>query len=101
MAVKKEINPQAAITILNLNDHVLREIFEKLDDSGLINVANVCSNFRWNAQYVFSLRYAQKCSISIESKSIDIDEVELLTQLRRSVPLIGISDHSLIHWRSH
>lgn len=75
MAAKTEINPQAAATtILDVNDDCLREIFEKLNDSDLITVANVCSNFRWNAQHVFSLRYAQKYFCFC------IDEAEFLTQ---------------------
>lgn len=47
-------------TLLDLDDDVLRETFEKLDDYDLLTVANVCSNFRRNAQDVFSLRYQRK-----------------------------------------
>lgn len=43
-------------TINDLNDHVLREIFEYLTNLELCDIADVCSNFKRNAQAEFALR---------------------------------------------
>lgn len=50
--LKMAASPQAIgaeTTILDLNDHCLREVFECMDIDGLAVVADVCSRFRWNA----------------------------------------------------
>lgn len=47
-------------TILDLNDHVLCEVFKNMDDFDLSAIANVCSNFRMISESVFGLRYKQK-----------------------------------------
>lgn len=52
--------PPKASTILDLNDHVLQDVFENMDDIDLSAVADVCSTFKCNAQAVFSFRYRQK-----------------------------------------
>lgn len=47
-------------TIHDLDDHVLRLVFEHLEDFDLPAIANVCTTFKHNAQAVFSLRYKSR-----------------------------------------
>lgn len=48
-------------TILDLNDHCLREIFKHLNVYDLRAVADVCSRFKQNAEPVFSLQFKDSC----------------------------------------
>lgn len=59
--MSKPVNQESAAsttTITDLNNDVLRDTFKCLSNSELNTVANVCYIFRWNAQAVFSKRYA-------------------------------------------
>lgn len=51
---------QSATTIYDLNDHVLRKVFEHLSLHNLVAVADVNANFRQNARAVVSTRYKDK-----------------------------------------
>lgn len=56
-----EIHDQpSTTTILDLNDHVLRETFQNLSTLELAVIANVCSVFKRNAMAEFSHRYKDK-----------------------------------------
>lgn len=53
-------NPKDAVTILEaLNDDCLMEIFKSLTVRDLCNVADVCKDFRRNAQTVFHLQHSK------------------------------------------
>lgn len=54
------ICPTSTTTIYDLNDYVIRETFKNLNDLQLCAVADVCTNFKQNAQAVFSTRYKAK-----------------------------------------
>lgn len=57
MSYLTEYIPPKPTTILDLNDHVLHEVFRNLTRNDLVAVADVCSKFKWNARAVFSLLY--------------------------------------------
>lgn len=48
-------------TVYDLNDYVLRDIFDHLDDKDLCSVADVCFTFKRNAEAEFSARYNFDC----------------------------------------
>lgn len=58
-------------TIIDLNDHVLYEVFRNLTRIDLAAVADVCSKFKWNAQAVFPLLHNNRRFVAYEINDPD------------------------------
>lgn len=76
MSQHTEPIPPSPTTILDLNGHVLCEVFKNMDEIDLSAIADVCLKFRWNALAVFSLwykdRYFSACNMIEQSRDRSI-----------------------------
>lgn len=78
------ITARKATTILDLNDDVLREIFQFFGVLDLCVVADVCSAFKRNAQAEYSQQYkGKRFEIQVQDKRIRINHLRQNWSLRQ------------------
>lgn len=94
-------------TIYDLNDYVLRDIFDHFDDIDLCKIADVCSTFRRNAQATFSVHYKfveysfnseNNEEYDCDTKKIDLHHLHsILRNFGQSIYSLGISLDDAVH----
>lgn len=89
----ERLNATSTTTIQDLNDHVLGETFKYLRLSDLCSAADVCYNFKRNAQAEFSMRYSQYKVVNL---SIGWRKSEIKYWRMEESALINISQSSSI-----
>lgn len=94
------VQRQKKTTIYDLNDYVLRHIFDYLDETDLCSVADVCSNFKQNAQAVFHTRFMWRSFIIgiNRTENSGTDQLVGIREFRlRQVPALMRNFASLVY----
>lgn len=95
--LEHQVSVTPKMNVQDMDDHVLREIFEYLDVIDLTSIADVCSVFKRNAQTEFFVRYRTKpFYIEVRSNDVATDFKYNEIHLRR-LPAIMRNFGTLIH----